>query len=93
MLAEQAGDHLNHFYSKNLQAELKADNTPVTEADLFVSQFLIEKLTALTPRLPVLSEESCKMPLWSGSNGRLIGWLIRWTARSNLLIARVTFPY
>ncbi|UXN34610.1 3'(2'),5'-bisphosphate nucleotidase CysQ [Avibacterium paragallinarum] len=62
MLAEQAGDHLNHFYSKNLQAELKADNTPVTEADLFVSQFLIEKLTALTPRLPVLSEESCKMP-------------------------------
>ncbi|MCW9711203.1 3'(2'),5'-bisphosphate nucleotidase CysQ [Avibacterium sp. 21-586] len=61
-LAEQAGEHLNYFYCKNLHPRLKADNTPVTEADLFVSQFLIEKLTALTPDIPVLSEENCKIP-------------------------------
>ncbi|MFZ7265838.1 3'(2'),5'-bisphosphate nucleotidase CysQ [Avibacterium avium] len=61
-IAEQAGDHLNRFYGKNIRPQLKADNTPVTEADLFVSQFLIEKLTALTPEIPVLSEENCKIP-------------------------------
>ena len=42
--------------------QTKSDNTPVTEADLFVSQFLIEKLTALFPDIPVLSEENCNIP-------------------------------
>ncbi|WP_265748355.1 MULTISPECIES: 3'(2'),5'-bisphosphate nucleotidase CysQ [unclassified Avibacterium] len=62
MIAEQAGHHLNRFYNKNLTSYIKADNTPVTEADLFVSQFLMEKLRALTPAYPVLSEEYCKIP-------------------------------
>lgn len=62
-VAQQAGEHLKTFYQQSVVIEKKSDNTPVTEADLFVSRFLTEKLTALTPDLPVLSEENCNIPL------------------------------
>ena len=62
-IAEQAGQYLCHFYNTTLSIHNKEDNTPVTNADLFVSQFLIEKLSSLSPHLPVLSEESCNIPL------------------------------
>lgn len=61
-LANEAGKHLARFYQQNVAIQTKSDNTPVTEADLFVSQFLIEKLTALFPDIPVLSEENCNIP-------------------------------
>ena len=53
-LANEAGKHLARFYQQDVAIQTKSDNTPVTEADLFVSQFLIEKLTALSiqVRLP-----------------------------------------
>ncbi|PJG84927.1 3'(2'),5'-bisphosphate nucleotidase CysQ [Conservatibacter flavescens] len=57
-IAETGGEYLRDFYTRSVQVQLKADNTPVTEADLFMSQFLSEKLTALTPDIPILSEES-----------------------------------
>ena len=60
-LANEAGKHLAHFYQQDVTIQTKSDNTPVTEADLFVSQFLIEKLTALFPDIPVLSEENCNI--------------------------------
>ena len=60
-LANEAGKHLAHFYQQDVTIQTKSDNTPVTEADLFVSQFLIEKLTALFPEIPVLSEENCNI--------------------------------
>ncbi len=47
LIAYQAGKHLQQFYQKQVHVDLKEDNTPVTEADLFVSQFLTAKLTAL----------------------------------------------
>ncbi|MGC6406800.1 3'(2'),5'-bisphosphate nucleotidase CysQ [Bisgaard Taxon 45] len=66
-IADQAGNFLVDFYTPSVQHDLtiqtKQDNTPVTSADLFLSQFLIEQLTALTPDVPILSEESCKIPL------------------------------
>ncbi|URJ99979.1 3'(2'),5'-bisphosphate nucleotidase CysQ [Pasteurella multocida] len=66
-IADQAGDFLTRFYTDSgqnaLAIQTKQDNTPVTAVDLFLSQFLIEKLTALTPEVPILSEESCKTPL------------------------------
>ena len=61
-LANEAGKHLARFYQQDVTIQTKSDNTPVTEADLFVSQFLIEKLTALFPDIPVLSEENCNIP-------------------------------
>ncbi|BFU60550.1 MULTISPECIES: 3'(2'),5'-bisphosphate nucleotidase CysQ [Rodentibacter] len=62
LIAYQAGNHLLHFYRQHIDVKMKEDDTPVTEADLFVSQFLTEKLTALFPNTPVLSEENCHIP-------------------------------
>lgn len=57
-IAKRAGEHLLTFYYRHIDCELKYDNTPVTEADLAVSRFLIDELQSLTPGIPVLSEES-----------------------------------
>ncbi|ABR73606.1 3'(2'),5'-bisphosphate nucleotidase CysQ [Actinobacillus succinogenes] len=74
-ISHQAGEHLKRFYTRSVYVHTKSDNTPVTEADLFVSRFLTEKLTALTPEIPVLSEENCEMPLEVRSTWREY-WLI-----------------
>lgn len=58
-LAKQAGERLLVFYRHDMDIKIKQDETPVTNADLAVSQFLVEKLSALTPNIPVLSEENC----------------------------------
>lgn len=62
-IAKQAGEHLKAFYARKVDVHIKADHTPVTEADLFVSQFVIEQLQKLTPEVPILSEEGAKIPL------------------------------
>ena len=75
LIAYQAGKHLQQFYQKQVHVELKEDNTPVTEADLFVSKFLTEKLTALFPNVPVLSEENCHISFEERKNWKEY-WLI-----------------
>lgn len=67
-IAKQAGDHLKAFYARSVEVQIKSDRTPVTEADLFVSQFVIEQLQRLTPNIPVLSEEGKKLPLAERQN-------------------------
>ncbi|MDH2997649.1 3'(2'),5'-bisphosphate nucleotidase CysQ [Pasteurellaceae bacterium LFhippo2] len=59
----QAGKHLQDFYARSVEIQIKDDQTPVTEADLFISQFMIDNLRLLTPDIPVLSEEASKIPL------------------------------
>lgn len=62
-IINQAGEYLIQFYTKSLDIQMKSDNTPVTNADLFISRFLTEELTKLTPNIPVLSEENCDISL------------------------------
>ncbi|WGE89449.1 3'(2'),5'-bisphosphate nucleotidase CysQ [Actinobacillus arthritidis] len=62
-IAIEAGEYLKGFYQRSVEIKIKADQTPVTEADLFISQFLSEKLRELTPNIPILSEENCNIPL------------------------------
>ncbi|QLB13707.1 3'(2'), 5'-bisphosphate nucleotidase [Bisgaardia hudsonensis] len=59
----QAGEYLKEFYKQDINIYIKSDKTPVTNADLFLHQFIIEQLNKLTPNIPVLSEESCNLPL------------------------------
>ncbi len=55
-----ASDLLMDYYNnrEHLQVERKDDRSPVTEADHAAHDLLIECLAALTPEIPVLSEES-----------------------------------
>ena len=64
-LANEAGKHLARFYQQDVKIQTKSDNTPVTEADLFVSQFLIEKL--------FFQRKTAIFPLNNAKLGTLIG--------------------
>lgn len=74
-IAHQAGERLKGFYAQSLKVERKADDTPVTEADLAISQFVIAELQKLTPNVPILSEEHCDIPLETRANWQRY-WLI-----------------
>jgi 3'(2'), 5'-bisphosphate nucleotidase len=61
-IAQQAGELLTVFYNNHLQSsiniETKNDQSPVTAADIASHEFIESALQALTPDIPVLSEES-----------------------------------
>jgi 3'(2'), 5'-bisphosphate nucleotidase len=62
-LAEAAGQAILPFYrQKSLPIQLKADASPLTEADLAAHHLILQGLQELTPGIPVLSEESGGIP-------------------------------
>ena len=57
-LAKDAGNAILEVYATDFEVETKSDESPLTKADM-ASHNIIEKgLTALTPDIPVISEES-----------------------------------
>lgn len=58
-IIEKAGNALLDVYKKQeLDIEMKADATPVTEADKLSNEMLRKDLKALFPDIPIISEES-----------------------------------
>lgn len=60
-IAEKAGAAILDIYQKDSAAFIitgKADNSPLTAADLASHQLIVNALQALTPELPILSEEA-----------------------------------
>ncbi|MGL4833189.1 MAG: 3'(2'),5'-bisphosphate nucleotidase CysQ family protein, partial [Shewanella sp.] len=63
-IATDAGIAIRDIYLKgSFERELKSDNTPVTTADLTAHRLICERLSALTPDIPILSEEAADIPL------------------------------
>ena len=61
--AKAAGDAIMQVYeSEDFGVETKADNSPLTKADLASNAVILEQLQKLTPDIPVLSEESKHLP-------------------------------
>lgn len=62
--ALEAGTELWQLYqSGNFEQQQKADQSPVTTADLAANAIIIERLSELTPDIPIISEESRLAPL------------------------------
>ena len=59
-LARSAGAAILAVYRRDFDVELKDDRSPLTEADLASHHLLVDGLSALSPSLPVLSEESAE---------------------------------
>ncbi len=57
-LARRAGDAILDVYRTDFDVETKDDESPLTRADLAAHRVIIEGLSALTPDLPIVSEES-----------------------------------
>ncbi|GAA5193032.1 3'(2'),5'-bisphosphate nucleotidase CysQ [Ferrimonas gelatinilytica] len=75
-IARQAGERIRSIYEQGqYEALTKSDNTPVTTADLAAHRHIVEALTALTPDIPILSEEDTHIPLADRRNWSQY-WLI-----------------
>ncbi|MFW3898345.1 3'(2'),5'-bisphosphate nucleotidase CysQ [Pseudomonas bharatica] len=62
-LARRAGEAILPFWRADVEVVAKADDSPVTAADLAAHKVIAEGLQALAPEIPVLSEEDCDIPL------------------------------
>ena len=61
-IARLAGIRILDIYNKGFEVEQKADKTPLTTADLAAHDIIVSSLKELTPEIPILSEESEKIP-------------------------------
>lgn len=63
-IARSAGQLILDIYeNKSYEAFVKSDETPVTSADLAAHKLVVERLTELTPDIPILSEEAANIGL------------------------------
>jgi 3'(2'), 5'-bisphosphate nucleotidase len=74
-IARRAGREILDVYGTDFETSAKADNSPLTEADLRAHRLIVEQLAALQPSLPVLSEESAEIP-WAQRSGWQRYWLV-----------------
>lgn len=59
---QQAGSQVLDIYQRDFQVETKADDSPLTEADMASHHALVALLKEMTPDVPILSEESGEIP-------------------------------
>jgi 3'(2'), 5'-bisphosphate nucleotidase len=57
-IAKAAGEAIMQVYATDFRVENKADNSPLTQADLAAHEVIVNALKHLTPHIPILSEES-----------------------------------
>ncbi len=72
-LSRRAGEAIVEIYNSDFNVEHKEDRSPLTEADMAAHDILVAGLRALTPGLPVLSEESAEIPF-----AERAGWCRYW---------------
>lgn len=61
-IAIEAGEKIMEAYELGFDVETKADDSPVTTADLAANTLIDEELKKLTNQFPILSEESEHLP-------------------------------
>jgi 3'(2'), 5'-bisphosphate nucleotidase len=72
-LVERAGEAILRIYESAFVVSTKDDDSPLTQADLAAHRVLVEGLAALTPDIPIVSEESAPPPFDVRRN-----WLRHW---------------
>ena len=72
-LARQAGEEILKIYESDFAVEHKDDKSPLTAADMASHSTIVARLEALTPDIPVLSEESASIPYQERA-----GWQTYW---------------
>lgn len=76
-IAEQAGCAISKISNTSeLNVEIKNNQSPVTQADLAAHNIIQEKLLALYPEIPILSEESTQEMDYETRKNWKIFWLV-----------------
>ncbi len=73
-LAWDAGEAIMQVYRRDFAVEFKADKSPLTEADKAAHEVIARGLQALTPDVPILSEEDTQS--FKGANAQGFYWLV-----------------
>ena len=74
-LAAEASARILEIYATAFDVTAKDDNSPLTAADLASHQTIVAGLRALTPGIPILSEESAAIPFTERRQWRRY-WLV-----------------
>ncbi|MFC4260109.1 3'(2'),5'-bisphosphate nucleotidase CysQ [Marinobacter lacisalsi] len=74
-IADIAGEKVMAIYQTDFEVETKEDNSPITEADIASHHVIVDGLKALTPDIPILSEESANAP-WEERKNWDRFWLV-----------------
>jgi len=74
-IARDAGDAILSIYDNGFSVEEKEDKSPLTDADLASHNLILKRLSELTPDIPILSEESAKLPFEERSSWQTY-WLV-----------------
>ena len=61
-IAVEAGGKILGIYDSDFAVQHKADDSPLTQADLAAHHHIVDALGQLSPALPVLSEEAADIP-------------------------------
>ena len=69
----KAGEDSVKLYEDGLKIEIKEDGSPVSNGDLRVNEVISEKISNLTPNIPIISEETVDL---KKKNNSKIFWLI-----------------
>lgn len=75
-LAHEAADAILAVYEHAFEVEHKSDRSPLTAADLAAHRILVDGLEALTPDIPVLSEEAAEDTTWNMRREWRRFWLV-----------------
>jgi 3'(2'), 5'-bisphosphate nucleotidase len=57
-IAIKAGMIVMSYYKKNLDIQIKNDNSPVTKADIESNSYIVDALHNLDPNIPIIAEEN-----------------------------------
>jgi 3'(2'),5'-bisphosphate nucleotidase len=57
-IARDAGDVIMNIYERDFEVAQKADESPVTEADVAAEALIVERLAEVLPDVPVIAEEA-----------------------------------
>ena len=68
-----AGKESIRLFKEGLKIQIKEDNSPVSNGDLLVNKLICDKITELTPAIPIISEETVDLGKKNKAN---IFWLI-----------------
>ena len=74
-ISKLAGSRILDLFLPEIAVTQKDDKTPLTAADLAANKVIIERLTEIDTALPVLTEESCEIPLRERRNWSTY-WLV-----------------
>jgi 3'(2'), 5'-bisphosphate nucleotidase len=61
-ISVDAGEKILAVYRGEFSVQHKADASPLTQADLAAHRHIVDALAALTPEIPILSEEAADIP-------------------------------